>query len=310
MRPPGTIRPARGLVVALGLVSVILTPLAAEAKLRIVATLPDLWALTSAVVGDEATVEMATRFGQNPHDMEIRPSQTLLIRRADVLVRNGLEEDAWVDAVAESAGNPRVLRGAPTVIEASQGIPVLKVASGFVDRSLGDVHPLGNPHYTLDPANIPIVTGTIVAALSRIAPELAGILEANRRVFLDRLTEADRRWKATLAPFRGARVVSYHDSWPYFYRAFGLVEAGIIEDQPGIPPSPQHLVALIRRMREQGVRVVFVETWYPPAVPNLVAREAGARVLVVPQSPGAVKGTEDYIRHLDHLVTALADALR
>ena len=187
----GTIRPARGLAVALALASVTLTPLAAEAKLRIVATLPDLWALTSAVVGDEATVEVATRFGQNPHDMEIRPSQTLLIRRADVLVRNGLEEDAWVDAVAESAGNPRVLRGAPTVIEASQGIPVLKVASGFVDRSLGDVHPLGNPHYTLDPANIPIVTGTIVAALSRIAPELAGILEANRRVFLDRLTEAD-----------------------------------------------------------------------------------------------------------------------
>jgi len=187
---------------------------------------------------------------------------------------------------------------------------LVKVASGFVDRSLGDVHPLGNPHYTLDPANIPIVTGTIVAALSRIAPELAAILEANRRAFLDRLTEADRRWKATLAPFRGTRVVSYHDSWPYFYRAFGLVEAGIIEDRPGIPPSPQHLVALIRRMREQGVRVVFVETWYPPAVPNLVAREAGARVLVLPQSPGAVKGTEDYIRHLDHLVTALADALR
>src|SRR5947207_15512824 len=147
----GTIRPARGLAVALALASVTLTPLAAEAKLRIVATLPDLWALTSAVVGDEATVEVATRFGQNPHDMEIRPSQTLLIRRADVLVRNGLEEDAWVDAVAESAGNPSALRVAPTGFEASQGIPVLKVADGWVRRSLGHVLHLDSLHYALYP---------------------------------------------------------------------------------------------------------------------------------------------------------------
>jgi zinc/manganese transport system substrate-binding protein len=286
------------------------TPFAAEAKLRIVATLPDLWTLTRAVGGDEVAVELATRFGQNPHDLEIRPSQALLVRRADILVRNGLEEDAWVDAIAESAGNPKVLRGSPNVIEASRGLQVLKVATGPVDRSMGDVHPLGNPHYTLDPANIPIVTGNIGAALSRIAPELAGRLATNRRAFLDRVAEADRRWKAMLAPFRGAKVVSYHDSWPYFYRAFGLVEAGIIEDRPGIPPSPQHLAALIRYMRDEGVKVILVESWYRPTVADLVARETGAKVLVVPQSPGAVQGTEDYIAHLDYLVTAVANALK
>src|SRR5438034_8261739 len=242
--------------------------------------------------------------------MEVRPSHMLLLRRADVLVRNGLEEDAWIDVIALGSNNPKMVRGALSVIEASPGIALLKVPSGRVDRGLGDVHPLGSPHFTLDPGNMPIVTGNIARGLARIAPEQTAAIESNRVAFLARVDAATARWNETLAPFRGARVVSYHDSWPYFYRAFGLVEAGIIEDQPGIPPSPQHLVALIRRMREQGVRVVFVETWYPPAVPNLVAREAGARVLVLPQSPGAVKGTEDYIRHLDHLVTALADALR
>lgn len=285
-------------------------PAAAQAKLRVVATLADLWALTRAVAGDLLTVELATRLGQNPHDMEIRPSQTLLIKRADVLVRNGLEEDGWVDPIVEGAGNPKLLRGSPNVIDAVRGVQVLKAPAGAIDRSMGDVHPLGNPHYMLDPANAPIVTRNIVAGLARAAPELAGKLEANRQAFLEKLTAADRRWKALLAPYRGAKIVSFHDTWVYFYRAFDLVEAGIIEDRPGVPPSPQHLASLIRKMREEKIKVILVETWYPPDVPNLVARETGAKVLIVPQLPGAVRSTEDYIAHLDHLVNAVATALK
>ena len=295
------------LIVAGGLLLVSFTP--AHAKLRVVATLPDLWALTRAVAGDQLEVEVATRFGQNPHDMEIRPSQILLIKRADILVRNGLEEDAWIDPIVEGAGNPKLLRGSPNVIEASRGIPPLKVPVGAVDRALGDVHPSGNPHFTLDPANIPTVTATIANGLARIAPDLASRFEANRQAFLEKVAAADRRWKQILAPYRNARLVSYHDSWPYFYRAFGLTEVGIIEDRPGVPSSPQHLTALIRRMRDEKVRVILLESWYPPDVSNLVAREAGARVLVLPQSPGTVKGTEDYVSHIDHLVNALARAL-
>jgi zinc/manganese transport system substrate-binding protein len=281
---------------------------AEAARLRVVATLPDLWAITRAVVGDEATVEVATRFGQNPHDMEVRPSQSLLLRRADVLVRNTFEEDAWVDAVVEGASNPKLLRGSPNVIEAGRGILPMKVPQGRVDRSMGDVHPLGSPHYTLDPANMPIVTANIASGLAQLAPDLAPRLEANRQAFLRNVAEADRRWKATLAPYRGSGVVSYHDSWPYFVRAFGLVETGTIEDRPGVPPSPQHLAALIRRMKDENVRVILLENWYPADAPNLVARETGARVVVLPQTPGAVKGTEDYIRHIDHIVTAIARA--
>ena len=112
-----------------------------------------------------------------------------------------------------------------------------------------------------------------------------------------------------LAPHHGARVVSYHDSWPYFYRAYGLVELGVIEDRPGVPPTPQHLAQLVRQMKEQRARVVVLESWYPPDTAAAVARQAGAKLVVVPQSPGAVRGTDDYLAHMEHVVTALAKAL-
>lgn len=276
---------------------------------RVVATLPDLWALTRSVGGDALDVFLAVTFGQNPHELEIRPSQILLVKRAGILTRNGLGEDDWIDPMVEGAGNPRLLRGSPNVIDASRGIEPLKVPTGHIDRSLGHVHPLGNPHYSLDPANVPIVTATIAAGLSRVVPDLARRFEANRQAFLERLVAADRRWKAILRPHRGARIVSFHDSFPYFYRAFGLVDGGIIEDRPGVPPSPQHLAALIRQMKDEKVRVILLETWYPADVTNLVARETGARVVVVPSYPGAVKGTEDYIAFIEYLVEAVARGL-
>jgi ABC-type Zn uptake system ZnuABC Zn-binding protein ZnuA len=281
----------------------------AQSRLRVLATLPDLWAISRAIVGDLGEVHVATRPGQNPHDLEIRPSQIVLVKRAEILVRNGLEEDSWIDPVIESSGNPRLLRGAPSVIEAVRGLTILKMRTGAIDRSMGDVHPSGNPHFTLDPATLPVVTGNIVAGLSALHPDLAERLETNRRAFLDEVAAAARRWSATLAPYRGAPIVSYHDSWPYFYRAFGLEELGVIEDRPGVPPSPQHLVALIRLMRERRAKVVLVESWYPTDTPAAVARPAGARVLVLPQSPGAMKGTDTYIAHLEFLVTAIARAL-
>src|SRR5204862_6289441 len=127
----------------------------AQSRLRVLAALPDLWAITRAIVRDLGEVRVATRPGQNPHDLEIRPSQFVLVKRAEILVRNGLDEDAWIDPIIESSGNPRLLRGAPSVIEVVRGLGVLKVLTGRIDRSLGDVHPAGNPHFTLDPGNLP-----------------------------------------------------------------------------------------------------------------------------------------------------------
>jgi zinc/manganese transport system substrate-binding protein len=310
MRAPGATVIRLLVAGALALLAATLpAPTTAEEPLRVLATLPDLWSITRALVGDLGEVQVATRPGQNPHDLEIRPSQIVLVKRAEILVRNGLDEDAWIDPIIESSGNPRLLRGGPSVIEAVRGLGVLKVRSGPIDRSLGDVHPSGNPHFTLDPGTMPLVTANIAAVLGRLRPDLAERIEANRRRFLEDVAAAARRWTDALAMYRGAPVVSYHDSWPYFYRAFGFEELGVIEDRPGVPPSPQHLAGLIRQMRARGAKVVLVESWYPTDAAAAVARAAGAQVLVVPQSPGAVKGTETYISHLDALVTAMARAL-
>ena len=302
-------RLARTVLLAVAALCALAPGAAAQSPLRVVATLPDLWSITRAIVGDLGEVQMATRPGQNPHDMEIRPSQVVMIRRAEILVRNGLEEDAWIDPVVEGSGNPRLLRGSPSVIEASRGVAMLKIPAGPVDRSQGDVHPSGNPHFTLDPGTLPVVTANIAGGLARLRPDLAEKLEANRRQFLRRVEAALRGWRERLAPFRGARLVSYHDSWPYFYRAFGLVETGIVENRPGVPPSPQHLVALVRQMKEQQVGAVLLESWYPPEMAAAVARQAGVPLVVVPQSPGAMRGTEEYVAHMDYLVSAVARAL-
>ena len=305
-------RPLLCALTALALIATVAAPWSgapAQSRLRVLATLPDLWAITRAIVGDLGEVQVATRPGQNPHDLEIRPSQFVLVKRAEILVRNGLDEDAWIDPIIESSGNPRLLRGAPSVVEAVRGLTILKIRTGPIDRSLGDVHPAGNPHFTLDPGTLPVVTANIVAGLGRLRPDLAERLDANRRAFLDDVAAAARRWSDALAPHRGAPLVSYHDSWPYFYQAFGLEDLGVIEDRPGVPPSPRHLIALISQMRQRRAKVVLVESWYPTETAAAVARAAGARVLVLPQSPGAVKGTDTYIAHLDFLVTSLARAL-
>ena len=312
MRPRGMSAVRARMLVAGALVVLAVVPAAiapAQERIRVLATLPDLWSITRALVGDLGEVQVATRPGQNPHDLEIRPSQILLVKRAEILVRNGLDEDAWIDPVIESSGNPRLLRGSPSVVEAVRGLQILKVRTGQVDRSLGDVHPAGNPHFTLDPSNMPEVTATIVAGLTRLRPDLGERLEANRRAFLEEVDAALRRWREMVAPYRGAPMVSYHDSWPYFYRAFGFEEMGIIENRPGVPSSPRHLAALIRQMQERRVKVVLLESWYPPDTAAAVAKATGARLVVVPQSPGATKGTDTYITHMDTLVTAVTRAL-
>src|SRR5262245_12036772 len=191
-------------------------PVDAAERIRVVATIPDLKALTEEVGGALVEVDALVRGTQNPHDLEARPSLMVKMRRADVLVINGLDLDAWAEAVVLGANNPRVIPGAPGRIDASRGIPVLEVPTTRVDRSMGDVHPLGNPHYTLDPGLVPIVTQNILEGLARVAPAQRPTFTANREAFLARLESAMTKWTKALEPQRGSKVVSYHNQFIYF----------------------------------------------------------------------------------------------
>jgi zinc/manganese transport system substrate-binding protein len=281
----------------------------AAAAVRVVTATPDLKALTDAVGGDRVDVVSLVRGTQNAHDVEVRPSLMLKLRHADLLVRNGLGLDYWVEPLLVGAHNARILAGTPGYVDASREVPIIS-PKGPLDRSRGDVHPEGDPHYTLDPANAEVVTANILDGLKRAAPQHSPLFEARRRDFLARLDAAMADWRMTLAPFRGARVITYHDTFSYFLRRFGLELAGTIEDRPGIPPSPSHLAELIRTIREQKIKVIVAEPWADRKVVELVARDSGARALVLPSSVGGLKGVDSYLDLMGYNVQALAEALR
>jgi ABC-type Zn uptake system ZnuABC Zn-binding protein ZnuA len=282
----------------------------AASKLRVVATIPDLKALTEAVGGDLVEVDSLVRGTQNPHDLEVRPSLMVKLRRADALVVNGLDLDSWADAALRGANNDRIVPGSPGFIDASRSVQVLEVPTARVDRSMGDVHPSGNPHYTLDPGQAPAVTATILDGLARLAPGHRPAFERNRGVFLARLERAMSAWSQALAPALGAKAVAYHNNLVYFFARFGLRQAGTIEERPGISPSPAHLARLVRLMKEEQVRIVVAEPWSDQRLTARVAQEAGARVVVLNARLGQDSGPDAYIASTGANVSALAAALR
>jgi zinc/manganese transport system substrate-binding protein len=297
-------------VIALTLIGPPLPPAQAADKIRVVATIPDLKALTEEVGGNLVEVESLARGTQNAHELEIRPSLMLKLRRADILVENGLELDSWAEVAVQGANNPKIIRGAPGRVDLSHGVPVLDVPSTRVDRSMGDVHPRGNPHYSLDPGMAPIITQNIVECLARFAPEHRDAFEKNRQAFLVRLDEAMARWTRAMEPLKGAKVVVYHPMWIYVLSRFGLTQAATLEDRAGIPASPAHLTKVIRQMKEEHIKVIIVEPWNDVKLATRVAEEAGAKAVVLASMVGGVKGADSYIGAIDHNVNALITAMR
>ena len=175
---------------------------------------------------------------------------------------------------------------------------------------MGDVHPLGNPHFSLDPGLAPLITQTILDGLARLAPERRGDFERNRREFLSRLDGEMSRWTKLMEPVKGAKVVVFHPDFIYFVTRFGLVQVGTVEDKPGIPPSPQHVVRLIRQIKDEKIKVILVEPWNDVKLAHRVAEEAGAKAIVFASAVGAVKGADNYIAAIDFNVKTLAEALR
>ena len=301
-------------IAALATLALTAGPAPAASRIRVVTTTTDLKALTEAVGGDLVDVDALARGNQNPHDLEVRPSLMVKVRRADLLVMNGLELDQWAEVVVQGSGNPKVGPGAPGRVDASAGLLVLEVPQTRVDRSMGDVHPVGNPHYSIDPGMAAGVTANILAGLARVAPQSRPAFEKNRQAFLGLVDQAMARWNATMAPFKGARVVVDHNMWIYFLTRFGLAEAGSIEERPGIPPTPSHLTKLIGLMKEQKVKAILSVPWSDQKIAERVGQETGAKVVPMAPAVGAVKGADKgadgYLATIDYNVKNVAQALQ
>lgn len=276
----------------------------AGAKVKVVTTLPDLAALVSAVGGNRVEVTSIAKGYQDPHFVDPKPSFILKIQSADLLFKVGLGLEAWLDPLVIGARNSKL-----RVVDCSRGVPLLEIPNA-VDRSMGDIHPFGNPHIWLDPANGKIILDSVAAALARTDPPNASFYEANRAAYAKKLDSAMTVWEAKLKPFAGTKVITYHNSWPYFTERFGLVRAGYLEPKPGIPPSPSHLNELIDQIKREKIKFILMEPYFSDKDPNLVAHETGAKVLAMAPSVGAFKGTDDYIAMFDYDVNLLAQALK
>ena len=241
-------------------------------------------------------------------DYQPKPQDVLRLKHARLLVRVGLDYDLWVDRLLAQAGKPEISRGGPGYVDASFGIAVLELRGMSVGPGDGHAHGSGNPHYWLDPKNAEIITGTILEALARIDPANAASYEANRLAFLARLNAKLAEWEAKLAPLKAMPIVAYHNSWPYFARRFRLDFVGFIETKPGVPPSPSHLAGIVQTMRARGVRIVVREPHEPERDVAFVASKAGASVVTLAASVGALPQTGDYISLFDANVEALTSA--
>lgn len=278
--------------------------------LRVVTTSTDLQALVAAVGGARVRVESLAPALHDPHAVDVTPRQFARLKGADLLVRIGLDHEPWLRRVLQAVNDPRFTRGSPNDLDTSRSVELLQTETPRVRSERGvHVHGFGNPHFWLDPENARPITGAILEALARLAPDGRREFEANRARFLERLDAGLARWSRQLAPYRGTRVVVVHDSWPYFARRFGLVVVAAVEPTPGVPPSPGTLGTLVQRMRETGVTLLLAEPSSNASLVRDIAARTGARAVTLVTSVGSEPAVTDYLALFDVNVQRLAQAL-
>jgi zinc/manganese transport system substrate-binding protein len=289
--------------------SVLLATGAQAKKLNVVTSTQDLAALTMEVGGDKVDVTPMGKGYQDSHFVEPKPSFLLQLRRADLLISVGLElEIGWLPPLITQSGNPHIQVGANGYLDASQFAEILEKPTGQVSRAMGDVHPLGNPHYWLDPDNGRRVAKGIAAKLAELDPADAAYFQQRFQDFDKRLTAAEKNWDAQMAPYRGRKAVSYHKSFPNFAKHFGIDIVGYVEPRPGIPPTPSHTIELIGQMKRDNVKVELIEPYFDLKTPNSIASATGAQVVVLLPSVGGEKGVDDYFKLFDYDIGLLKKA--
>ncbi len=293
------------------LCAVVLTTAAEAKNLNVVTSTADMAALAQEVGGDKINVESIAKGYQDPHFVEAKPSFLLRLRHADLLVSVGLQlEIGWLPPLITQSGNPRIQVGAPGYLDASQFSEILEIPQGAVTRAEGDVHPLGNPHYWLDPENGRRIARGIANKLKDLDPGDAAYFQQRFQDFDRRLSAAEQKWDAEMRPYRGRKVVTYHRSFPNFTRHFGLDVIGYVEPRPGIPPTPGHTIELIQVIKRENCKVVLVEPYFDLKTPQSIGRETGAQVVVYLPSVGGEKQVTTYFELFDYDIGLLIKAFQ
>jgi zinc/manganese transport system substrate-binding protein len=293
------------------------TPRPATAALKVVTTVEGLASLAREVGGDRVEVTSLSRGVQDPHFVDANPNLAVKLRQADLLLDVGLDlEIGWLPPLVNQSRNPDIQPGGRRRLTAASAVQVLEVPSGPVDRSMGDLHPAGNPHFMSDPRRVERVAEAIARKLGELDPAGAATYDARLAAFRARVGEAGQRWKAALAPFQGAKVLAHHNSLTYFLDWAGLAAAGYLEPKPGTPPPPSHLAELVGVVKSRNVKAILIESFYDTRSAEVVARHSGAKVVAIPGDVGGFKDERgaldprDWTGYMDALVRLVAGALK
>lgn len=294
------------LMLLLGLV----LPAAAQEKLQVVTTIETFADFARRVGGDEVEVQSLSHGYQDPHFVEAKPNLMVVLNRADLLLRVGLDlEIGWLPPLVLGSRNEKIQPGQQGDLNLSTVIEPLDVPTTKVDRSQGDIHPMGNPHYWLPPVNAVRCAKGIRDRLEQLRPQRKAYFEAQFKQFVEELKAKAANWEAMAKPLSGLKTVTYHRSWSYVSKWLHLDEVGYIEDRPGIPPSPAHLARLIQTMRAQGVRVILVEDFYNRSIAESVASKTAAKVVSSPSDVGATPAIKTYFDLVDAFLKGLVGAV-
>jgi zinc/manganese transport system substrate-binding protein len=283
---------------------------APAAALEVVTTTEGLAAIARDLGGDTVHVEALSRGSQDPHFVDANPVLAVKLRRADLLVDVGLELEAgWLPPLVNQSRNSAVQPGGKGRLTAASAVQVMEAPTGPVDRSMGDLHPGGNPHFFSDPRRAEPIAAAISARLAQLDPKNAAKYEARLADFRRRLGEARARWEARLAPVRGKPVITHHRTLTYFLDWTGLRRAGELEPKPGTPPPPSHVAELVGVVKAQGVRAILVESYYDHRPAETLAQHSGAKVVVIPGDVGADPAAKDWFSYVDLLVSRVTQAV-
>jgi zinc/manganese transport system substrate-binding protein len=280
----------------------------AEAKLNIVTTTADLASVAKEIGGERVDVMAIALATQDPHFVDARPHLALELAKADLLLSVGLSlEVGWLPTLLTGSRNAKIQPGAPGHLDCSELIKPLEVVAGKVDRSHGDIHPGGNPHYMFDPRQAARVAKGVAERLVRLDPAGRETYKKNAIEFIRKLGKATKRWQARLARLRASKVIAYHRSFPYLADWVGLRIIEHVEPRPGIPPNPRHVAHVVQVAKQSGARALLQESFYPAKTSQLIAQRAGLELVRLPAAPDFQNG-ESYIAHMNRVVELLAKA--
>jgi zinc/manganese transport system substrate-binding protein len=277
----------------------------AEAKVKIVASLSDLASIAEFVGADKVEVQSICKGTSNPHFVEVLPSYMMKVSKARLYLKVGLGLDFWANPIIDGSRNGRL-----EVIDCSKGIEVLEKPTTRVDASMGDVHPEGNPHYWLDPANGLVIAQNIVSGLIKVDPDNASFYESQFVQFEQKLKQKQKEWLEKAEGLRGLKIITYHNSWPYFASRFGIEVVGFVESKPGIEPTPSHTAQLIQQIKNQNIKIIGKEPYFSDRAPKAISRATGALIVDLPPSVGGAPEAKDYFALFDYLLDVLLNASR